>query len=190
MKGLLVICTLLFLRCFFGVSISFSYNIPPLHILRCASSRTSFKGGDVMVSTHEKLCQRCFKGGDVMVSTHEKLCQHCFKGGDVMVSIQEPHNSIIYLISDSYQLFILRCFFGIPISFVYNIPPLHILRCASSRTSFKGGDVTVSTHEKLCQRCFNSIIYLISDSYQLFILRCFFAYRSLFLYCSYIECKG
>ena len=25
----------------------------PLHILRCASSRTSFKGGDVMVSIHE-----------------------------------------------------------------------------------------------------------------------------------------
>ena len=28
-------------------------------------------------------------------------------------------------------------------------PPLHILRCASSRTSFKGGDVTVCIHEKL-----------------------------------------
>ena len=27
---------------------------PPLHILCCASSQTSFKGGDVMVSIHEK----------------------------------------------------------------------------------------------------------------------------------------
>ncbi len=26
----------------------------PLHILRCTSSRISFKGGDVMVSIHEK----------------------------------------------------------------------------------------------------------------------------------------
>ena len=28
--------------------------IPPVHILRCASSRTSFKGGDVIVNIHEK----------------------------------------------------------------------------------------------------------------------------------------
>ena len=26
-------------------------------------------------------------------------------------------------------------------------PPIHILRCASSRTSFKGGDITVNIHE-------------------------------------------
>ncbi|WP_454997325.1 hypothetical protein, partial [Capnocytophaga leadbetteri] len=32
----------------------------------------------------------------------------------------------------------------------------HILRCASSRTSFKGGDVMVSIHEQ-----HSSIIYLI-----------------------------
>jgi len=29
-------------------------NIPPLHILRCASSRTSFKGGEVMVNRAER----------------------------------------------------------------------------------------------------------------------------------------
>ena len=29
-------------------------NIPPLHILRCASSRTSFKGGEVMVNRTER----------------------------------------------------------------------------------------------------------------------------------------
>ena len=134
-----------------------------------------------------------------MVSTHEKLCQRCFKGGDVTVSTHEPDNSIIYLISDSYQLFILRCFFSIPVSFVCNIPPLHILRCASSRTSFKGGDVMVSIHEQ-----HNSIIYVILDSlcFDVFslivrlsfanpslILRLSFAYRSLFLYRSRGKCK-
>uniref|UniRef100_UPI002889C46A hypothetical protein n=1 Tax=Capnocytophaga leadbetteri TaxID=327575 RepID=UPI002889C46A len=122
--------------------------------LRCASSRTSFKGGDVMVSIHER------------------------------------HSSIIYLILDSLYFDV---FFGVPVSFVYNIPPLHILRCASSRTSFKGGDVTVSIHEQ-----HNSIIYLLYwtlISYLYFdvfslILRLSFANRSLFLYCFYIECKG
>ena len=107
----------LYFDVFFGIPVSFVYNIPPLHILRCASSRTSFKGGDVTVSIHE------------------------------------PHNTIIYLILDSLYFDV---FFGIPVSFVYNIPPLHILRCASSRTSFKGGDVMVSIHEQ-----HSSIIYLI-----------------------------
>ena len=52
----------------------FYIKIPPIHILRCASSRTSFKGGDAMVN----------KGGDAMVN----------KGGDVMVNIDEHHNLI------------------------------------------------------------------------------------------------
>ena len=57
-----------------------------MHILRCASSRTSFKGGDVTVNIYEKVCKlnippmhilRCassrtsFKGGDAMVRIHE-----------------------------------------------------------------------------------------------------------------------
>ena len=57
-----------------------------MHILRCACSRTSFKGGDAMVNIYEKVCKlnippmhilRCassrtsFKGGDAMVRIHE-----------------------------------------------------------------------------------------------------------------------
>ena len=47
-----------------------------MHILRCACSLTSFKGGDVTVSIHKKLLKlnippAPFKGGDVTVSIHE-----------------------------------------------------------------------------------------------------------------------
>ena len=47
-----------------------------MHILRCASSRTSFKGGDAMVNIYEKVCKlnippAPFEGGDVTVSIHE-----------------------------------------------------------------------------------------------------------------------
>ena len=47
-----------------------------MHILRCASSRTSFKGGDAIVSIYEKVCKlnippAPFKGGDVTVRIHE-----------------------------------------------------------------------------------------------------------------------
>ena len=47
-----------------------------MHILRCASSRTSFEGGDVMVRIHEKVCKlnippAPFEGGDTMVCIHE-----------------------------------------------------------------------------------------------------------------------
>jgi len=47
-----------------------------MHILRCASSRTSFKGRDVTVNIYEKVCKlnippAPFKGGDAMVRIHE-----------------------------------------------------------------------------------------------------------------------
>ena len=47
-----------------------------MHILRYTCSRTSFGGGNVTVSIHEKLLKlnippAPFKGGDVMVSIHE-----------------------------------------------------------------------------------------------------------------------
>ena len=55
---------------------------------------------------------------------------------------------------------------------------MHILRCASSRTSFKGGDVMVSIHEP-----HNTIIYLILDSLYFDV---FFANPSLIVRSSYI----
>ena len=60
-----------------------------MDILRCASSRTSFKGGDAIVSIHEHE-----DGGDVTVNIYEKVCKlnippAPFKGGDVTVCIHE-----------------------------------------------------------------------------------------------------
>ena len=60
-----------------------------MHILRCASSRTSFKG-EMRWSAYMSIKT----GGDVTVCIHEKVCKlnippAPFEGGDAMVRIHE-----------------------------------------------------------------------------------------------------
>ena len=150
------------------------YNIPYIGLLLVIYSSMFFR----LFFANRSLFLYCsyitsplppFKGGDVMVSIHEKLCQRCF-------------NSIICLI---YQLFILRCFFGIPVSFSYNIPPFAHTPLRQLADFLQRGRCD-GQYTRAAQQYNIPYIGLLLVIYSSMFFRLFFANRSLFLYCSYI----